>query len=137
MARWVLTTAYERKGDLNKAIEFQEETAVFYGDSKENVAQRSARLRSRAEREGSTGYWRAKPEENEAQWKKSPVDPYDHAVLYARVGNKANAFAWLEKAHQARSQDLTYWLRTDPAFDPFRPDPQYAELVRRISFPQQ
>ena len=136
LARWVLATAYERKGDLNKAIEFQEETAVFYGDSKENAAQRSARLRRRIEREGPAGYWRAKLEENEATWKKSPGDPYDHAVLYARVGNKGAAFAWLEKAYRARSQDLIYWLRTDTAFDDLRTDAKYKSLVQRIGFPQ-
>lgn len=134
MARWLLTTAYERKGDFSKAIEFQEETAVFYGDNKENAAQRSARLRRRTEREGPAGYWRAKLEENEVLWKKSPGDPYHHAVLYARVGNKANALAWLEKAYQARSQDLTYWLRTDPAFDGLRADAKYKSLVQRVGF---
>lgn len=137
LARWVLTTAYEWKGDLTKAIEFQEETAVFYGESKEDAAQRSARLRRRNEREGPAGFWRAKLEENEAQWKKSPGDPYNHAVLYARAGNKGTAFAWLERAYQARSQAMIYWLRTDPAFDALRSDPRYADLVRRIGFLQQ
>lgn len=136
LARWLLTTAYERKGDLTKAIEFQEATAVFYGQSKEDAAQRSARLRRRAEREGPAGYWRAKLEENEALWKKSPANPYDRAVLYARVGNKAGAFAWLDKAYQARSQELIYWLRTDPAFDDLRADPKYKSLVHRIGFPE-
>jgi TolB-like protein/DNA-binding winged helix-turn-helix (wHTH) protein/Tfp pilus assembly protein PilF len=136
MARWLLIAAYERKGDFTKAIEFQEETAVFYGARKEDAAQRSGRLRRRTELEGSAGYWRAKLEENEALWKKSPGDPYNHAVLYARVGNKANALAWLEKSYQARSQDLTYWLRTDPAFDGLRADAKYKSLAQRIGFPE-
>ena len=97
---------------------------------------RYARLRRRTEREGPAGYWRAKLEDNEVQWKKSPGDAYDHAVLYARVGNRANALAWLEKAYQACSQDLIYWLRTDPAFDDLRADARYKSLVRRVGFPE-
>jgi hypothetical protein len=58
-------------------------------------------------------------------------------VLYARVGERDHVFGWLEKAHQARSQELLFWLRTDPAFDGLRSDPRYADLVHRIGFPQQ
>ena len=65
---------------------------------------------------------------------KNPGDPYAHAVLYARVGKKDDAFGWLEKAYQARSQELIYSLRTDPAFDALRSDPRYADLVHRIGF---
>ena len=65
-----------------------------------------------------------------------PGEPYDLAVLYARVGDKGNAFVWLERAFLARSQALIYWLRTDPAFDPLRSDPKYEELVRRVGFPR-
>jgi TolB-like protein/DNA-binding winged helix-turn-helix (wHTH) protein/Tfp pilus assembly protein PilF len=137
MARWLLSTAYERKGDFSKAIEFREQTDVLYGANKEDAAQRSARFRRQTEREGPAAYWRTKLEENEALRKKNPGDPYDHAVLYARVGDKQNAFIWLEKAYQSRSQNLIYWLRTDPAFDSFRSDPKYVELVRRVGFPQQ
>ena len=66
-----------------------------------------------------------------------PGDPYSLAELYARVGDQQNAFAWLEKAYQARSQNLIYWMRTDPAFDSIRSDIKYADLVRCIGFPQQ
>jgi tetratricopeptide (TPR) repeat protein len=134
-ARWLLSSAYEWKGDFSKAIDLQEETAVLYGESKEAAAQRYIRLRRAYESLGPKGYWRANLEQEQAQWKKSPGDPYDHAVLYARVGNKDDAFSWLEKAYQTRSQGLTYWLRTDPAFDTLRSDPRYANFVQRIGFP--
>ncbi len=75
-------------------------------------------------------------EQHQSEWKKNPGEPYDLAVLYARVGHKDAAFAWLEKAYQTRSQALTYWLRTEPAMDVLRSDPRYADLVHRIGFPQ-
>src|SRR6266403_4508996 len=45
LARWLVTTAYERKGDISKTIDMQEEYAVLYGESTESAAQRFTRLR--------------------------------------------------------------------------------------------
>jgi hypothetical protein len=137
LARWLVTTAYERKGDISKTIDMQEETAVLYGENKEAAAERFTRLRRAYQSLGAQGYWRANLEQHLSEWKKNPGDPYSHAVLYARVGEKDHVFGWLEKAHQARSQELLFWLRTDPAFDGLRSDPRYADLVHRIGFPQQ
>jgi len=137
LARWLVTTAYERKGDISKTIDMQEETAVLYGESKEAAAQRFTRLRRAYESLGAQGYWRANLEQHLSEWKKNPGDPYDRAVLYARVGEKDHVFGWLEKAYQAHSQELLFWLRTDPAFDALRSDPRYTSLIRRIGFPQQ
>jgi tetratricopeptide (TPR) repeat protein len=137
LARWLLTTAYERKGDFSKAIDLQEQTAVLYGETKESAAKRFESLRHAYKASGAKGYWRVNLEQHRADWKKNSGDPYEHAVLYARVSDKQNSFAWLEKAYQARSQNLIYWSRTEPAFDFFRSDPQYAEIVHRIGFPQQ
>jgi TolB-like protein/DNA-binding winged helix-turn-helix (wHTH) protein len=136
LARWLLTTAYEGKGDFSKAMDLQEETAVLYGENKEAAAQRFALLRRAYERLGPKEYWRMNLEQQLSQWRKNPGDPYGLSMLYARVGNTDHAFAWLEKAYQARSQEMTYWLRTDPAFDGLRSDAKYADLVHRIGFPQ-
>jgi TolB-like protein/DNA-binding winged helix-turn-helix (wHTH) protein/cytochrome c-type biogenesis protein CcmH/NrfG len=137
LARWLLTTAYERKGDFAKAIDLQEDTAVLYGQSKEAAAQRFAPARRAYQSLGSKGYWRANLEQRRVGWKKNPGDAYELAALYACVGDKPNAFLWLEKAYQARSQNLTYWLRTDPAFDSFHSDPRYVDLLHRIGFSPQ
>jgi TolB-like protein/DNA-binding winged helix-turn-helix (wHTH) protein/tetratricopeptide (TPR) repeat protein len=136
LARWIMNAAYERKGDFSKAIDLQEETGVLYGEPKQAAAQSAERLRIAYKSRGFQGYWRANLERQRSEWKKNPGEPYDLAALYARVGDKENAFVWLEKAFLARSQALIYWLRTDPAFDPIRSDPKYEELVRRIGFPQ-
>ena len=78
-----------------------------------------------------------KLEQQQSLWKTNPGDPYDHAVLYARVGKNLDAFNWLEKAYQARSQEIIFGLRTEPAFDGLRSDPRYTNLVHRIGFPAQ
>ena len=57
------------------------------------------------------------------------------AVTYAALGDKDQAFAWLEKAFAERSDSLTL-IKVDPAFDSLRSDPRFANLLLRIGFPQ-
>ncbi len=50
---------------------------------------------------------------------------------YAGLGDKEQAFAWLEKAYQER-RDLMVVLNIDPLVDPLRSDPRFRDLVRRV-----
>ncbi|MGA7685650.1 MAG: protein kinase [Terriglobales bacterium] len=61
--------------------------------------------------------------------------PYAIAELYGDIGDKDHAFEWLNIAYQDRSI-LLIGLPTDFTFDSLRSDPRYAELVRKIGFPQ-
>jgi adenylate cyclase len=62
-------------------------------------------------------------------------DAYAVAVNYARLGDKEQAFVWLEKAFQFRS-GLLVWVKIQPAFDSLHDDPRLADLLRRIGLPQ-
>ncbi|HTR45879.1 MAG TPA: protein kinase [Verrucomicrobiae bacterium] len=62
-------------------------------------------------------------------------DPYRLASAYAQLGDKDNAFLWLNKAYEVREVTLIN-LKVDWAFAPLHSDPRYADLVRRIGFPQ-
>jgi len=53
------------------------------------------------------------------------------ACIYAGLLDKDQAFAWLEKAYQERSDGLTY-LNVEPTFDPLRSDPRFRNLLRRV-----
>jgi tetratricopeptide (TPR) repeat protein len=53
------------------------------------------------------------------------------AAVYAGLGDKDQAFAWLEKAFQVRNGTLVF-LVTDLTYDPLRGDPRYADLLRRM-----
>jgi serine/threonine protein kinase/tetratricopeptide (TPR) repeat protein len=61
--------------------------------------------------------------------------PYFIASYYADLGDKEHAFEWLNTAYQDHNGYLIF-LRTDPALDPLHSDPRYADLVRKIGFPQ-
>jgi TolB-like protein/DNA-binding winged helix-turn-helix (wHTH) protein/Tfp pilus assembly protein PilF len=56
------------------------------------------------------------------------------AYLYAGLGEKDQAFAYLEKAYQDRDWHLTL-LQIGPGFDPLRSDPRFQDLLRRMNFP--
>ena len=64
------------------------------------------------------------------------VSPYLIAVNYARMGDRDDAFEWLEKAYAERSGLLEY-IKIDEFFVPFHSDPRYIDLLKRMGFPQQ
>ena len=63
-----------------------------------------------------------------------PASPFSFAVIYLGLGEKDQAFAWLEKAYKERSFGLLR-LEVDPLWDPLRSDPRFADLLRRIGLP--
>jgi eukaryotic-like serine/threonine-protein kinase len=65
----------------------------------------------------------------------SYVPATDVALVYAGLGEKDKAFAWLDKAYEEHSFSLSN-LKVEPRFDPLRSDPRYADLLRRIGLPQ-
>jgi tetratricopeptide (TPR) repeat protein len=62
------------------------------------------------------------------------VSPYHLAAIYVGLGDKDQAFVWLEKAYAERS-DWMVNLTTDQRFDPLRSDPRFVSLVRRVGLP--
>ena len=74
-------------------------------------------------------------EELKERGKRTHVLPYDIAVIYVGLGEKDRAFEWLEKSFAERDEGLLY-LRVDPVLDSLRSDPRFADLLRRVGFPQ-
>jgi len=56
---------------------------------------------------------------------------YVISVVYAGLGDRDQAFHWLDLAYKARDGALIL-LKTDPAVDPLRGDPRFAELLRKM-----
>ena len=61
--------------------------------------------------------------------KKRPNPPLAFASVYAALGDKDQAFEWLEKGAE-RSAGL-WGIKTNPAFDNLCSDPRFADILRR------
>jgi tetratricopeptide (TPR) repeat protein len=64
------------------------------------------------------------------------VSPVWRAKIYAGLGDKDNAFAWLERAYEDRSIVGVAFLKTNPMLDPLRSDTRFADLLRRTNLQQ-
>ena len=69
--------------------------------------------------------------ELEKHVQKDGVGRYEIALVYAGLGEKAEAFKWLEDAYRAHDVGLVY-LKVDPCLDPLRSDPRFDDLMRRV-----
>jgi TolB-like protein len=65
---------------------------------------------------------------------KDGLGRYEIALIYAGLGDKDQAFAWLEKALAAHDKGMTY-LKIDPCLDPLRNDPHFRDLMRTVGLP--
>jgi serine/threonine protein kinase/tetratricopeptide (TPR) repeat protein len=63
------------------------------------------------------------------------VCAYEVAIIHIGLGDKDEAFRWLNKGFDNRSACMPF-TKIDPRLDPLRSDPRYDDLIRRIGFPQ-
>jgi len=63
------------------------------------------------------------------------VDFYFPAQILVGLGDKDQAFRYLERAYQERSNQIAY-LAADPWWYPVHSDPRYKDLLRRVGLPQ-
>jgi len=60
------------------------------------------------------------------------VPPVYSALVQIGLGDKASAFAFLDKAYAERSEWMMQ-LNVEPEFDPLRSDPRFQALLRRVA----
>ncbi len=123
----VLASAYTAKGMHEEAVEVAERRArtdpesstkmVTLAEAYAGAGRREDALRILEEVRGSALY------------------PPPVAYVYAALGDADAAFEWMEKAYERRSLQIS-WIRVHPSFDPIRSDPRFADLLRRIGFPE-
>ena len=59
------------------------------------------------------------------------VQPIAVAMIHTLLGERAEAFDWLQRAYDDRSTGLVY-LKVDPVWDEIRTDSRFTDLSRRI-----
>ncbi len=97
-------------------------------------ADKIAELRESFARSGIKGFYAKLLEQYKAQ-PQAEQDAIDIAELYARLGEKDQAFQWLERAYAMHADGLVH-LKQEIGFDNLRTDPRYADLLRRVGLPQ-
>ena len=65
------------------------------------------------------------------QARREYVPAYGLAEVYATLGDKEEAFAWLERAYEERSSWLVY-IKVEPRLDTLRSDLRFQDLLRRM-----
>jgi hypothetical protein len=68
------------------------------------------------------------------QAKRIYIDPAWIGGQYAFLGEREQAFTWLEKAYAEKSGFIMY-LKSHPWFDSLRSDPRYTDLLKRMGLP--
>jgi len=125
-----LGMVYEQQGKYDEAIaEFKEVVKLTSGKPLgiAALAHAYAMSRRRAEAEKLLA-------ELDEQSKLRFVSPSSVAAVYVALGNKEQAFAWLDKSEKVRDGILVR-LKVDSRFDGLRSEPRFAELVRHIGLP--
>jgi TolB-like protein/DNA-binding winged helix-turn-helix (wHTH) protein/Flp pilus assembly protein TadD len=67
--------------------------------------------------------------------KRRYVMPTSLALAYSELGDRQQAFAWLEKAYDERDPWLGLTINSEPGFDRLRSDPHFRDILRRMNFP--
>ena len=62
------------------------------------------------------------------------VLPLGIAWIYIGLGDKDQAFGWLDKSFEERSDGMRQ-IKTNPIYDPLRSDPRFADLLKRMRLP--
>ena len=113
--------AYFEKGSLERAVpEFQK--AGWLGQPR--LAYVYARSSSPAEARKILDRLKALPQ----------PPPYSVALIYAGLGSRDEAFAWLDRAYRERAFGLVN-LELEPQLDSLHSDPRFAALLQRLGLP--
>jgi DNA-binding winged helix-turn-helix (wHTH) protein/TolB-like protein/Tfp pilus assembly protein PilF len=122
-----LKRCYDQKGMYKEAIAARQMRRKLAGyDAKETAA-----LREAAAATSARVYWQKRLEQDVEESKRELSTGIDMAEIYAQLGEKDEAFKWLERAYEERSVMMMY-LKVMPNLDPLRSDPRYADLLRRV-----
>lgn len=122
-----LAEAYVQAGDMRSAVETVERIASAEMDPQALAVAGYVYARA-GNREKAAGILN----EFERLTEQGNVSAMNFAQVYASLGDKEQAFAWLEKAVEDRAIWLPF-LKVDVKFDPIRDDPRFDEILKRVN----
>ena len=119
---------YESTGSYQEAVAARQESMRLRGVSEDKIAAFLAAYAT----SGKDGYWRWILDDRTERAKQEYVTPTSFAANHANLGEKDQAFEWLEKAYEERRGQLIF-LKSDNRWDPLRDDPRFTDLLRRMN----
>ena len=128
-----LAQCYFDMGKYDLWLEEYKKAETLYPDTEElAIAEEAARVYAKS---GSRDAIKRVAELREQLTQRRYVDRTWIAYLYAAIGDKDEAFHWLEKAYSQKSEGLQI-IKIVPSIDPLRADPRYIDLLKRMGLPQ-
>jgi len=122
-----LAWAYEIMGLYPEAAAARQREQILGGATQEEVAGLSNSAAA-----GAESYWRWVLDYTQDRTKELYVEPFEVAEIYAQLGEKEQAFEWLDKAYEARSGRLAF-IGVSQRLDPLRDDPRFDNLLLRMN----
>ena len=126
-AHLLLGEDYIQAGIYGEGVNELRRAATLSGDSPLYTAQLAVALAATGRRSEALRI----AHELQMTSRKRYVSPYGLAQIYASLGRKDDAFKCLQAAYDDRAVWMGY-LALDPAFDRYRSDQRFQELLRRI-----
>ncbi|MEO8636582.1 MAG: protein kinase [Gemmatimonadales bacterium] len=126
-----LGRAYEQMGRMPEAITTYQRAVDLDRDNAENWSN----LGHAYAVSGNPARARQIIDELKATATRTYVGPYNIALIFAGLGDKDEAFAWLDRAYEDGSALLTLYMPNDARWDRLRSDLRYVDLARRIGLP--
>jgi tetratricopeptide (TPR) repeat protein len=126
-ARYWLGRAYTQKGDYAEAIECLLPTVAANPRLKAYITPLAYAYAVSGQRSEAVKLL----DELREQAKQRSISAYYIALIYAGLGEKDQAFVWLEKAYQENADGIIF-LKVEPGFDGLRSDPGFHDLLRRM-----
>ena len=126
-AHQTLAIVLVKQGRYAEALAEAEKSAQFAGRSNASLAL----LGHVYGKLGRHSEAQAVIKELEQRYTNKFADGRDLVVVYAGLGDKDKAFAWLEKAFQDHSVFLVF-LKLEPLMDSLNSDPRWSDLERRV-----
>ena len=124
---WALGRAYAEKGMYEQAIASFQKAIPLSGDSPDEPAE----LGRAYARSGRKTEALKIADDLKEQSRRRYISPCVIASLYAALGDKDQAFIWLDKAYEAHDFILVL-LKVEPMFDNLRSDPRFTVLLKRV-----
>jgi TolB-like protein/DNA-binding winged helix-turn-helix (wHTH) protein len=124
--------AFEQQGHFREAIEWLQKAVVSSGD----ISHSRSALGHAYGLSGDRAHAQQVLAELKTLSTRQYVPSYDIAIVYLGLGDREEAYRWLQKAYDERSAWMVY-LNMDPRLDTLRSEARFKTLVRNVGLPEQ